>query len=598
MAAPAPIPDFGIRWPEGTPLVQRHTFCAYHNRGKGSFYHRKQIIKALWPSHETHEWFDRRLESTCNYHWNTWIGPGGSGKTTEAAVIGLQRWLEAPDRTAVIVCSTSKDMLRKRIWGSIAQYHAMLPKGLGPVGKLIDTSCLIRWKDGDVKNGIFGMAVEEGPIDQVINNLIGIHTHRVFLILDEMQGVREAIMRATRNMAKNPHFDFLGIGNPESITDPLGRYSEPVNGWDSVERAVTPSWEIHSGPAKGEGRCNFFDGRKSPAVLDPEFARRNPWMINAEQIENDRKAARGNDNDPTLWSQSIGWWPPLGIDSTVLDSAIVIKFRCRERAVWTGDFFRWASLDPSFEGGDKRPLTIGRCGQVTDPGSDDDTPQPGHIAPKVRWQIDITEQIEVPVDASSTEPLHYQIARWVKEYLVPKGITPDHFALDSTGEGGGLKSIFDIEWGPVVGIEFGGAPSDNPVPGKPDKTAREEYDRRASELNFNVRDFALADGLRGLPILAETQFCARKTMLKNRKYAVEPKTTRAGGEKGYKQRMGHSPDHADSLAIGVALCIQLGASPGEGGESVAQSEQAWEAAGRSADGDFNESNYLESYDYA
>lgn len=582
MKVDLPEVQFGMKWPADVPLIQRHQYCAYHDRGRGAFYHRKERIKAIWPQYQWHRWNERRLKGVCGKRWVTWLGPGAATKTVDAAIFGLEYFLQAPDRTAVIVCSTTMKMLRMRIWGQVARYHQMLPQGLGPVGELLDSDTRIRWRKGDNMNGIFGMAVEEGPVDEVINNLIGIHTERVMLILDEAQGVREAIMGATNNMAKNPRFDALLIGNPDDLQNPLCRESEPLGGWgDILERAYNDEvdeWETLGGPIEGNGLCQFFDGRKSPADDSPEERKRLHFMINADWIANHLKGVRGNTNDPSYWSQCIGLPPPQGIVSTVLDTAIVTTFKCRKSPVWTDGFFKWASLDPSFEGGDARVLTVGKCGLVND---DEGT----------RWVVGVDHQIEVPIDANSKVPIHYQIKDWVVAYLGQRGIGPDAFALDSSGEGGGLKAIFDQTWGTVTGIEFGGAPSDTPIAAKPGRTAKDEYDRRSSELNFNVREFALANGLRGLPEKAEADLCQRKTFYKAKKYGVEPKTTRSG-EKGFKQRTGRSPDHGDSLAIGVALCLLKGAAPSEAGTGTQAEDQEWSSLARETASVFDESNYL------
>ncbi len=39
-----------------------------------------------------------------------------------------------------------------------------------------------------------------------------------------------------------------------------------------------------------------------------------------------------------------------------------------------------------------------------------------------------------------------------------RGVPPDKFALDSSGEGGGLADILTREWGVVHRVEFGGSP--------------------------------------------------------------------------------------------------------------------------------------------
>ena len=217
----------------------------------------------------------------------------------DAAVFGLEYWLQAPDRTAVIVCSTTMKMLRMRIWSYVTHYHQSIVKQKHDyVGELIDSMTRIRWRPGDDKNGVFGIAVEEGPIEETINNLIGIHTERVLLIIDEGQGIREAILRATKNMAKNPRFDFLMMGNPDSIHAPLVRESEPIDGWDSVVRGETEEWETLGGPVAGNGLCQFFDGRKSPADASPEERRRLPFLINRDWIAAHLKSVHGNLNDP------------------------------------------------------------------------------------------------------------------------------------------------------------------------------------------------------------------------------------------------------------------------------------------------------------
>jgi hypothetical protein len=134
--------------------------------------------------------------------------------------------------------------------------------------------------------------------------------------------------------------------------------------------------------------------------------------------------------------------------------------------------------------------------------------------------------------------------------------------LDSSGEGGGLAAIFQKEWGPVVGVEFGGAPSERLVEEGTQKTAKEEYDTRSSELNMTVRRFAMANGLRGISNEAKEQFCARKTSYRNKKTRVEPKSRKSKGQdKGFKDRLGYSPDHADAVAIACELAMQRGAVP-------------------------------------
>jgi hypothetical protein len=562
--------------------IQRHQYCAYHNVGNGAFYHRRERIKTFWPEYEMHRWFDRRLQADSYCNWLTQIGPASSGKSADGAICDLEWWMQAPHETAVILCSTTMKMLRKRIWAEVVRWHQKLdPKLLGPVGELMDSATTIRWQQGDDRHAIFGLAVEEGNIEEVLNNLVGIKAKRVRLRIDEGQGIREAILRATNNMAKNPIFQFRMMGNPESLQNPLMRESEPIDGWDSTVRAETPEWKTRGGPVAGDGICQFFDGRNSPADDSPEERRRLPFLINKDQIAYHLKSVKGNINDPTYWSQSIGWPPPQGLESTLLDDAIITTFKCKEKAVWTEGYIACAFLDPARTGGDKRILQFGRRGRSSGVGYNDEARTWSTSVGQTSWIVEGTDFVNVPINAEDrTRPIDYQIVDFVKVECIKRGIPPDEFSLFSTGAGGPLLSIFRAEWSPMVnGLEEGGSPSDR-VLDDTGKTAKEAYDNRSSELQFNVREFAVANGIRGLSNEAAFEFASRRTFYRNGKWCIEPKVGGKGRTdekgrslKGFKERLGFSPDHGDAFAGLVAHCMERGALPNLSGQATTEEQQ-------------------------
>lgn len=586
------LPTFGLKWPTHipSPLINRRQYCARHDRGNvPRWEQRKEIIKAFWNCSEPgdkpgadfawHRWNERRLRGFCTHRWNTWAGPGGSGKTSDAAMLGLEWWLEAPFESAVIACSTTKEMLRKRVWAQFAHFHNKLYERFGAkakkenvFGELIDSETKIRWRAGDDKNCIFGIAVDDGPVDDAINNLIGIHTTRVLLILDEMQGVRPPIVspKVLGNLAKNPEAYFLGMGNPEHLNDPLGLHSEPLSGWGSVTLGETEEWETRGGPLKGNGLCQAFNGTRSPADDSPEERLRLPWLINREWVEAHLVSIGNNPQDPSYLSQAIGIWPMSGLESTVLSDQVIVTFKCKEKAVWTEKFTKFAALDAAFTtDGDKCILQFGKRGLT-------------EIDGKRRWMIEFTEWIVVPIVADSSVPVDYQIVAFCKKQCEDRGIPPEEFATDSTGVGGGLASIFKREWGNIHAVDFRGKPTDRPVSDTNPKLAYEEYDTRASELNFSVRQFAVAGSIRGLSPEACSDFCSRRTEYKNKKNRVEPK-------KEMKKRLGRSPDNGDAVAIGLDLCREKGAEPS--GAAVASNPESFRQAIREAQAQFNEENY-------
>lgn len=586
-SAPKEDKEFGknwgaVQWQQYPTQLQKRMMCAKNAWGTVSvFEHRRAIIQALWP-HDCswHYWSDRRLKSVCEHNFVTWTGPGGSGKSADAAAIAIEYWLEAPHETAVIVCSTTAKELRGRIWSQIVRYWLKLPDDVidHKEDRLLDASMMIRWHPGDWVNGIYGTAIQDGPVEEAINNIVGKHTKRVFWILDEMQQVREAIMGAIPNLLKNPESKMLGMGNPSSFTSMLCRYSEPLNGWKSIPQ-FTDEWEIRSNGYMGTGKALFFDGEKSPAVLDPEWGKKNPWMINQQQINAHLESVGGNRNDPGFMTQSKGWPPQMGLESTVLDGAIITTFQCSERPTWTDGYVQFASVDPAYNGGDDAVMQIMRRGLVKEVK---DSMNRMLVGPETeeRWIIAGHEQIKIPIDAESRVPIDYQIVRFVRQECERRGIPSYECAIACAGRGGALKSIFEVEWGPVNGIEEGGSPSDRIVDAR-GKLAKETYNTRASELCMAIREFALGNGLRGLPAEVQIQACARLSFNLNGKLCAEPKTATKGlqqakgtGAKGFKQRMGYSPDHLDAFVIGIEHARQKGASPNFGLTSV-QAVNIW-----------------------
>jgi hypothetical protein len=60
-------------------------------------------------------WIDGALKSFCDDNWITWTGPAASGKSFNASLLGLEYWLEYPEGTRVIMTSTTKGALSRRL---------------------------------------------------------------------------------------------------------------------------------------------------------------------------------------------------------------------------------------------------------------------------------------------------------------------------------------------------------------------------------------------------------------------------------------------------------------------------------------------------
>lgn len=510
---------------------------------RSKYFYRKEAILRLWRPEDLlwHKWIDRMLKSWCEYNWIVWTGPASSGKSMAASAMAIEYWLEDPAATSVIMASTTKSALARRLWYYVQDLHSRIPPSCGFKGEPIYSEYMIRWRQGDKKNGIFGVAVEEGPLEEALHNLIGFHNKRVALMVDEAPGVKEALFGACDNLSKNPEFKCLLMGNAESREDPHGRFAEPVYGWHSVDPEKDEQWETQGAMAKGNGVCVFFDGRKSPAITEPDGNAVFPFLINQDQIDSALDYYKTPD-DPRFWSQSIGFWPPVTLKRTVLDERIVLNNAVKEPAVWYTSFQWCACLDPSYEGGDRKVFQPFKLGQL---GGDDHN----------RWQIEFAKPVELKISIKDEKEIHYQIVQQCVDLCEMLGIPPNRFALGSSGEGGGLLSIFRREWGAVGGIEESGAVSDRPVSKSNPRLCSEEYDRVVTELWFAVREFSIHGCIRGMPDEALREFYTRRWEIQNHKVRLETK-------KELRKHFKRSPDYGDAVAFCVELARRLGAIAG------------------------------------
>src|SRR6516225_8641668 len=165
----------GFPFPKETTLLQRHLYAGAKNICSGTFFHRRAAIQTIWEGAGIiwHTWMDRALESFCSYNWVSWTGPAASGKSFNASLLGLEYWLEYPEGTSVIMASTTKGALSRRLWYFVQDLHSKIQ--LCPdltIGQPLYSEYMIRLKPGDKKNGIFGLAIEEGPVEEARHNLI------------------------------------------------------------------------------------------------------------------------------------------------------------------------------------------------------------------------------------------------------------------------------------------------------------------------------------------------------------------------------------------------------------------------------------------
>lgn len=578
------IQKYGLDFPDGTTAASIELFCfgkawAREQSGLTRYEHFRNAVDLLWNAPRRAYAAERRLEydprKNDAYIWNEWTeamqeefcrdivvgpdgeplwatavwGPNASWKTSSAAVFANCEWFASLHDTIIVITSTSLPGLRKRIWKEILRYYRAANPGVGHVNA---SEFAIRFQKGSDEAGIFGVATgqEEGDIQKAVDKIIGFHARRVIAIVDEGQATNGAIVKACSSLeAGAESFQLIMLGNPDSELDSLGQMSEPVNGYDSIDQN-TGRWETK------RGVCIHLNGLESPRVKEgDEFY---PGLLCQRDIDSTRKAY--GEDSPEFWRTRVGFLAPQGVTKSVLSMTMIRKFRAQEKAVWVSGYKMGAGLDPAFEGGDRCILRFGKCGELSEPG--------GISIGKLG--IELGERLVIKVSATSDEPIHYQIVRQVKDECEKRGVPPEMFALDATGEGGGLASIFQREWSAAITlVEFGGRASEMPVSEHIQKPAREAYYNRVTELWYSFRLLVINGQVRGLDNDTALEFCQRVHGLTGNLTQIETK-------KDMKARTKRSPDLADATVVLTELFRQKeNLTRNDGADGTETRDRAW-----------------------
>lgn len=539
-------PYTGHKFREAIPKEAWDLYCFATRRDTGlpRLEHLRAAHHVYWPWFEWNPWNEWAFDALCRNNLVSMTGCGGSGKSMSAIAFAFAWWMPFSKSSRVVLTSTSVKAIRSRQWAEVQKFWHTASSVLSAVGfNMVNSEMRLESTKGDARNAIIATAVEEGELGKSMAKIQGIHTKRMMIIIDEATDTPDAIFRVTENLRIGcEEFVMIVIGNASSQLDPHGQYCEPKDGWLSIS-CEDEEWETKKG-----GICLHFDGDKSPNITSG--GKNWPGIITLANVLRSRKD--DGEDTPEYWKYIKGFWAPEGILKTVFSPMMAEKYNVRGRLVFLTESRPCASLDPAFEGGDRRVLKLGKLGEIG--------------AGKIGVQFEETRLLKISV--KDPQPIHYQIAHQVIDILKEKNVRPQDFAMDTTGEGGGLADIIGTLWSNnFVRVEFGGKASDLPVSPQDNRPAKEAYKNRVAELWFSVREFARHGQIGGLDADAILELCQRKYKEKRGIFELETKEE-------MKQRTRKSPDHADATAVMVALCRSLGGAAG-GAAGTAETDRDW-----------------------
>lgn len=514
--------------------------------GLGRYSHFKNAASIWLPNLEWHPWLERGIDTLCENQYVGFAGCAASSKTFLTTFYGLQWWLSAPYCSTVILTSTTAKMIRKRAWPVLQSLYRSCK---GFPGHMVDSKTTLQCRKGDDLNAIFAIAVAEGETRKAVAQIQGIHNKRILVVIDEAEDSPDAIFEVCANLESGADdFQLVACANPISRFSRFGRFCEPVNGWPSIA-VEDEEWETRMENGK-KGICVRFDGEKSPNVL----AGKNQWpyLITIEKVEADKRNYGAS--SPLYWKWTRGFWAPEGLTKTVFSESAIIKHEGRSQFIFTGKtVFTIAFCDPAFGGGDRPVLRFAKVGDI----------EGGRIV------IQLGRTVILPLDANSTNPIHYQLAEQIVRECEKEKCEPQNFGLDASGEGGGLADILARTWSSrIERVEFGGRPSDLPVSNEDVRLCSDVYDRKVTELWFTAREFLLSGQLRGLDTEAISELTKREFSDEKRKIRLQTKDE-------MKKVYNRSPDLADAVVGVCEVAKRRGVLVNKVGET-AKVEDEWQ----------------------
>jgi len=542
----------GLRIPPTSVITALLYGFANHEHLRAKEFYFWRVCDELWNHSDLpeklmirHPWAEQMVWAALNNKYLAIGGSASSGKSHTMAAWGIVNWLSKPKDTLVLMTSTTLREARKRIWGSVMSLLSVIEGAPIKIRDSIGNAAYVDERGILIERaGISLIAAEKSKTREAVGKFIGIKQKRVILIGDELSELSEAILQAgLSNLSKNPEFQLIGMSNPNSRFDAFGIWSEPINGWDSVDTHTADGW-----PTKWGGDYIRLDGERSPNILAGEVL--YPWLPTQEKVDEDKVL---------LGPESRGYMRMIRAiffdsDETtgIYGENELTMSKAMSKVEWEGTPIRVAGIDPAFtNGGDRTILYTASVGY-------DKTGQ---------YVLEFGDAIHLNDDATNKAvPRTYQIVRQIKEHCEKRKILPENVAVDATGAGAPFCDVLSGEWASsFLRVSFGGKASDKRVSANSRSIGTELYVNRVSELWFVGKELMRTRQVFGVDTDLAQEITSRNyDMIKSGTLRVKIES-----KPEFKARFGRSPDLADAAFLALDCARQrlglVAVDPPEGG---------------------------------
>lgn len=520
---------------------------------------------------------------------------------TMAARIFLE-WIRDPAYTTVKLIGPGEEHLEANLFSNLVALHnqASLPMP-GDVGELF-----VGLDRRNRVSSISGVVIPKGQNKKAgkiqgakrvpredIHPVFGKRT-RLFIFIDEIENVPKGVWSDIDNVMANVGegdvggLKIFGAYNPTNQGDEVAKRAEPVKGWGAFDIENDYKWVSKRGWSvlrlDAEKSENVIAGREIYSGLQTK-----------EGLDQIARNAGGR-HTPGYMAMGRGAYPEIGMLLTVFPAGLLP--RMRGEFIWYDAPQPLGGSDLALEGGASAIYTKGLVGKASGIKYPPSLQFPNgrtvmfygkdgrSVVP--RWGLLAETQFVLP--KGSTIPMANENISVSRK----AGVKPHLFCADKTGHGAGVTDVMKHEWSSAIhAVNYSEGASETRVMMEDTATAKELYDRLASELWYAMKAFAEFGILLLHPQLdlekLGPQLLQRQSRTAGKKSHVESK-------KDYMLRGFASPDEADSLSLFVHAARKgLSIIPSMVGQSEgdADDDDGWGDSSAQRIDSSNRSQYLD-----
>lgn len=524
--------------------------------------HLLRACRALYAPRELviHRWTEQMAVDWTTEDFGVIWGAASTGKSNTIGLFALLDFVTDPHHTITFIGSTSLASLKRRSWESVIRYANILMKHPAidfsiypkPSGYAILATPGTDSEMHEEKAGIFGVALQDG------SRMQGSHLPYVRIIVDELaalegDGPRQAIEEALANLkAGSKSLRFWGLANPTSHYDLSGVYSEPLDGWSSVN-VNHETWRTKFGIVR------HLDGLRSPAIVEEDGARKYPFLINQEAVDQVRNTAG---EDSLRYNQMVRGWPSnqASVATVLTETDLAAGHATETRFNGTDLGSIGTESSPFF-----RTIRVAAVDAAFSQGGDDAVVQEVRVVYLSSLPVlYFPEAHKIPILDSSDRPVTYQLVDFLRGWCAERDISMDMLAADDSGTQS-LADVLSVEIAPgVMRVNYARSASDKPVNSSSEELAKKKYKDCITEGWTLLAEFIKMGQVRGLSVDCARQLVSRQYVTNKAGVVQEPRRLEPKTMFKARTKLG-SPDEADAAAM-AALLIRhrLGITPGSG----------------------------------